>query len=128
MTDLNNYDDLVAHAQDLERRIEFRDRELASQRDELLSIRNQRDEAAAALLAIIQPELERMVEGTFADKIEHGATFEDMRRALFEQKGLASLLDDRVAVLEAADKSTDIRDEVREMIRDGEIVVSIDIM
>ena len=128
MTDLNNYDDLVAHAQDLERRIEFRDRELASQRDELLSIRNQRDEAAAALLAIIQPELERMVEGTFADKIEHGATFEDMRRALFEQKGLASLLDDRVAVLEAADKSTDIRDEVREMIMDGEIVVSLDVM
>jgi chromosome segregation ATPase len=77
---------------------------------EINSIRTQRDEAAAALLAIFRPELEKMVD----ELLEYNRPLEDLR--------------ERVERLEDDDdKSDDIRREVREMIQDGEIVVSIDI-
>ena len=77
---------------------------------EINSIRTQRDEAAAALLAIIRPELEKMVD----ELLEYNRPLEDLR--------------ERVERLEDDDDKADtIRTEVREMIQDGEIVVSIDI-
>lgn len=88
MTELHTtYDDLPPRVAELQRQIASRDNELAA-------IRAQREDASAALLAILRPEIERMVED----------------------------------ILSTADKSSDIRDEVREMIMDGEIVVSLDVM
>jgi len=74
---------------------------------EIQSIRTQRDEAAAALLAIIRPELERMVQDLPA----------------------LSDLSDRLDHLEDNEGNSDtIRDEVRDMIRDGDITVTVDVM
>ena len=76
---------------------------------EIQSIRTQRDEAAAALLAILRPELERMIDAA----VEQCRPIDDLR--------------DRVERLEDDDdKADDIRREVREMIADGDIIVSID--
>jgi len=76
---------------------------------EIQSIRTQRDEAAAALLAIFRPELERMIDAA----VEQCRPIDDLR--------------DRVERLEDDnDKADDIRREVREMIADGDIIVSID--
>ena len=76
---------------------------------EINSIRTQRDEAAAALLAIIRPELEKMVD----ELLEYNRPLEDLR--------------ERVERLEDDDdKADDIRREVRDMIADGEITVTID--
>jgi phage shock protein A len=76
---------------------------------EIQSIRTQRDEAAAALLAIFRPELERMIDAA----VEQCRPLEDLR--------------ERVERLEDDDdKANDIREEVRDMIRDGELVVTID--
>jgi len=73
------------------------------------SIRTQRDEAAAALLAIFRPELERMID----DAVEQCRPLEDLR--------------DRVERLEGDHTGyVEIRDTVRDMIRDGDIIVSID--
>ncbi len=75
---------------------------------EIQSIRTQRDEAAAALLAIIRPEMERMID----EAVEQCRPLEDLR--------------ERVERLEN-DLGDDIRREVRDMITDGEIVVTVDI-
>ena len=75
---------------------------------EIQSIRTQRDEAAAALLAIIRPEMERMID----EAVEQCRPLEDLR--------------ERVERLEN-DLGDDIRREVRDMIQDGEIVVSVDL-
>lgn len=76
---------------------------------EINSIRTQRDDAARALLAIFRPELERMVD----ELLEYNRPLEDLR--------------ERVERLEDDDdKADDIRREVRDMIADGEIVVTID--
>jgi hypothetical protein len=66
---------------------------------EINSIRTQRDAAAAALLAIFRPELEKMID----DALEYCRPLESLR------------------------ERDDIRREVRDMINDGEIVVNIDI-
>ena len=87
-------------------------RKLESREDELASIRAQRDDAAAAMLAVLRPELERMVETL----VVHGATVEDLR----------SRLD--VIEVETTDLSLAIRQEVREMILDGDISISLDVM
>jgi len=72
-------------------------------------IRTQRDESAAALLAIFRPELERMID----DAVEQCRPLEDLR--------------DRVERLEGDHTGyVEIRDTVRDMIRDGDIIVSID--
>jgi len=75
------------------------------------SIRTQRDEAAAALLAIFRPELEKMID----DALEYCRPLESLR--------------ERVEQLEEVERieGDDIRREVRDMIQDGEIVVNIDV-
>ncbi len=78
------------------------------------SIRTQRDEAAAALLAIIRPELQKMIER----ELEGATAIEDLSDRLTD-------LDDRLERVE--DPADTIRDEVRDMVRDGEIVVSVDL-
>lgn len=76
---------------------------------EINSIRTQRDDAARALLAIFRPELERMVD----ELLEYNRPLEDLR--------------ERVERLEDNDdKADDIRREVRDMIADGEIVISVE--
>jgi len=78
---------------------------------EIASIRTQRDNAAAALLAIFKPELDKMID----DSIDDCRTFSDIM--------------DRLDKLEDTGNESDtIRDEVRNMIRDGDITVNIDHM
>jgi phage shock protein A len=110
-TDLAHDLDAAAHdlknLRDYAERIE---RSVNQMSGEIQSIRTQRDEAAAALLAIIRPELERMVD----DAVEQCRPLEDLR--------------DRVERLEGDHTGVDeIRDTVRDMIRDGDIIVSIDL-
>jgi len=87
-------------------------RRLESREDELASIRAQRDDAAAAMLAVLRPELERMVETI----VVHGATFEALQTRV-----------DNIEA-ETTDLSLAIRQEVREMILDGDISISLDVM
>jgi len=76
---------------------------------EIQSIRTQRDEAAAALLAIFKPELEKMIDAAVDDC-----------RALSD-------ITDRLDNLEDPGNLTDtVRGEVKDMIRDGDITISID--
>ena len=76
---------------------------------EIQSIRTQSDEAAAALLAIFRPELERMIDAA----VEQCRPIDDLR--------------ERGEQLEDNDnKANDIRREVCEMIAEGDIIVSID--
>ncbi len=79
---------------------------------EINSIRTQRDAAAAALLAIFRPELEKMID----DALEYCRPFENLR--------------ERVEQLEEVEQieGDDIRREVRNMIQDGEIIVNIDVV
>jgi len=109
-TDLAHDLDAAAHdlknLRDYAERIE---RSVNQMSGEIQSIRTQRDEAAAALLAIIRPELERMID----DAVEQCRPLEDLR--------------DRVERLEGDHTGyVEIRDTVRDMIRDGDIIVSID--
>ena len=109
-TDLAHDLDAAAHdlknLRDYAERIE---RSVNQMSGEIQSIRTQRDEAAAALLAIFRPELERMIDAA----VEQCRPIDDLR--------------DRVERLEDDnDKADDIRREVREMIADGDIIVSID--
>jgi predicted nucleic acid-binding Zn-ribbon protein len=105
-----NYDDLPPRVAELQRQIDARDNELAA-------IRAKREDTSAALLAILRPELEKMVQ----DLVTCGFTYEDLRSRIvdLETKALAMSLED---------PSSDIRAEVREMIADGDIVVSLDVM
>jgi predicted nucleic acid-binding Zn-ribbon protein len=82
---------------------------------EIQSIRTQRDEAAAALLAIIRPELQKMIE----QELEDAVVVENLNDRFSD-------LDDRLERLE--DPADTIRDEVRDMIRDGDITVTVDVM
>ncbi len=76
---------------------------------EIQSIRTQRDEAAAALLAIFKPELEKMIDAAVNDC-----------RAISD-------IEDRLDNLEDPGNLTDtVRSEVKDMIRDGDITISID--
>jgi len=108
-------DDLLAAAAGVEtardRAVEL-ERLLASREAELASIRAQRDDAAAAMLAVLRPELERMVETL----VVHGGTVENIRERLEDLE------------VETRDLSLSIRQEVREMIADGDITVSVDVM
>ena len=81
---------------------------------EIQSIRTQRDEAAAALLAIIRPELQKMIE----QELEGAVAVENLNDRVSD-------LDDRLERLE--DPADTIRDDVRDMVRDGEIVVTVDL-
>jgi predicted nucleic acid-binding Zn-ribbon protein len=81
---------------------------------EIQSIRTQRDEAAAALLAIIRPELQKMIE----QELKDATAIDDLSDRITD-------LDDRLERVE--DPADTIRDEVRDMVRDGEIVVSVDL-
>ena len=81
---------------------------------EIQSIRTQRDEAAAALLAIIRPELQKMIE----QELKDATAIDDLSDRITD-------LDDRLERVE--DPADTIRDEVRDMVRDGEIVVTVDL-
>jgi len=82
---------------------------------DIQSIRTQRDEAAAALLAIIRPELENMI----ALELEASAGMDNVNDRLND-------FEDRLERME--DNGETVRDEVKDMIRDGEIVVTVDVM
>ena len=109
-TDLAHDLDAAAHdiknLRDYAERIE---RSVNQMSGEIQSIRTQRDEAAAALLAIFRPELERMID----EAVEQCRPIDDLR--------------DRVERLEESGvEGDDIRREVREMIADGDIIVTLD--
>lgn len=76
----------------------------------LQSRRNTQEELTAALFDIFRPNLEQLLD----DMLQESRPLEDLR--------------DRIERLEEAEtEGEDIRREVREMIHDGEIVVSIDV-
>ena len=81
---------------------------------EIQSIRTQRDEAAAALLAIIRPELQKLIE----QELKDGPAIADLNDRIAD-------IDDRLERVE--DPADTIRDEVRDMVRDGEIIVTVDL-
>ncbi|MEL0014948.1 MAG: hypothetical protein VW715_07015 [Rhodospirillales bacterium] len=81
---------------------------------EIQSIRTQRDEAAAALLAIIRPELQKLIE----QELKNGPAIDDLNDRIAD-------IDDRLERVE--DPADTIRDEVRDMVRDGEIIVTVDL-
>ena len=81
---------------------------------EINSIRTQRDEAAAALLAIIRPELQKLIE----QELKDGPAIADLNDRIAD-------IDDRLERVE--DPADTIRDEVRDMVRDGEIIVTVDL-
>lgn len=81
---------------------------------EIQSIRTQRDEAAAALLAIIRPELQKLIE----QELKDGPAIDDLNDRIAD-------IDDRLERVE--DPADTIRDEVRDMVRDGEIIVTVDL-
>ena len=89
------------YAEQLERRIN-------QCRGELTEADTQRDDAAWALMTLIRPELEMMID----EAVEQCRPLED--------------LSERVEKLEN-DLGDDIRREVRDMIQEGEIIVNIDI-
>lgn len=111
--DLKNLRD---YSEQLERSVNQLSREIAS-------IRDQRETAANALLAIFRPELEEMIDAAFRDS-----------RAVFELTSQVEHLEvehsdivDRLDALEVDDlDDTKTRDAVKDMIRDGDIIVTID--
>jgi predicted nucleic acid-binding Zn-ribbon protein len=110
--------ELREHADRLERTLASTSSINSSLTSELNSIRAQRDETAAALLAAFRPELERMVNGMM----------EEWSRPLEILRGrLEELIDESDEDTSDEDKAEDIRREVRDMIADGEIIVSIDV-
>jgi len=116
LTDQNDLaHDLDAAAHDMKNLRDYSERLERSTHQmsgEIQSIRTQRDEAAAALLAIIRPELQKMIE-------------QELETAIDDLKDRMSDLDDRLERVE--DPTDTIRDEVRDMVRDGEIVVTVDL-
>ena len=104
--------DLDAAAHDMKNLRDYGERlERSTQQmsGEIQSIRTQRDEAAAALLAIFKPELEKMIDAAVNDC-----------RAISD-------IEDRLDNLEDPGNLTDtVRSEVKDMIRDGDITISID--
>lgn len=114
-TDLAHDLDAAAHdMKNLRDYAEGLERNTHQMSGEIQSIRTQRDEAAAALLAIIRPELQKMIE----QEIEDLPALSDLSDRITE-------LADRLERVE--DPADTIRDEVRDMVRDGEIVVSVDL-
>jgi len=103
--------DLDAAAHDMKNLRDYGERlERSTQQmsGEIQSIRTQRDEAAAALLAIFKPELEKMIDAAVNDC-----------RAISD-------IEDRLDNLEDPGNLTDtVRSEVKDMIRDGDITISI---
>jgi DNA repair exonuclease SbcCD ATPase subunit len=110
-TDLAHDLDAAAHdMKNLRDYAEQIERSVNQMSGEIQSIRTQRDEAAAALLAIFRPELERMIDAA----VEQCRPIDDLR--------------ERVERLEDDDdKADDIRRELRDMVLEGEIVVSLDL-
>jgi len=110
-TDLAHDLDAAAHdMKNLRDYAEGLERSTHQMSGEIQSIRTQRDEAAAALLAIFRPELERMIDAA----VEQCRPIDDLR--------------ERVERLEDDDdKADDIRRELRDMVLDGEIVVTLDL-
>lgn len=105
--DLDNAAHDIKNLRDYMERLE---RSVNQMSGEINSIRTQRNDAAAALLAIIRPELETMVD----ELLEYNRPLEDLR--------------ERVDRLEDDDdRAEEIRREVRDMIADGEIVVSVEV-
>lgn len=115
-TDLAHDLDAAAHdMKNLRDYAEGLERNTHQMSGEIQSIRTQRDEAAAALLAIIRPELQKMIE----QEIEDLPALSDLSDRITE-------LADRLERVE--DPADTIRDEVRDMIRDGDITVTVDVM
>lgn len=83
---------------------------------ELNSIRSQRDDAARALLAIIQPELESFIE----EAVSRANPIDDLRDRVERLEDFQNDLESGHGDLEDL-----ARDAVRDMVRTGDITVSL---
>lgn len=112
--------ELREHAERLERSLESTSSLNSSLTCEINTLRIQRDETASALLAAFRPELENMANGLLDEWLRPLEILRERLEALEEMVGAGLSANDD-------DKAEDIRREVRDMIADGEIIVSIDV-
>ena len=107
---------------------------------EINDLTNQRKGIASALLAAVSPDLDRRIDEhvkTAFNKNERLDAFEARLEAVEHFKddmttddisGLEQMIDDRIEEASCDnDRDDETRDTVRDMIRDGDIVVSIDV-
>ena len=107
---------------------------------ELNDLTNQRKGIASALLAAVYPDLDRRIDEhvkTAFNKNERLDAFEARLEAVEHFKddmttddisGLEQMIDDRIETAACDnDRDDETRDTVRDMIRDGDIIVSIDV-
>ena len=107
---------------------------------EINDLTNQRKGIASALLAAVHPDLDRRIDEhvkTAFNKNERLDAFEARLEAVEHFKddmttddisGLEQMIDDRIETAACDnDRDDETRDTVRDMIRDGDIVVSIDV-
>ena len=107
---------------------------------EINDLTNQRKGIASALLAAVHPDLDRRIDEhvkTAFNKNERLDAFEARLEAVEHFKddmttddisGLEQMIDDRIEEASCDnDRDDETRDTVRDMIRDGDIVVSIDV-
>ena len=107
---------------------------------EINDLTNQRKGIASALLAAVHPDLDRRIDEhvkTAFNKNERLDAFEARLEAVEHFKddmttddisGLEQMIDDRIETAACDnDRDDETRDTVRDMIRDGDIIVSIDL-
>ena len=107
---------------------------------EINDLTNQRKGIASALLAAVHPDLDRRIDEhvkTAFNKNERLDAFEARLEAVEHFKddmttddisGLEQMIDDRIETAACDnDRDDETRDTVRDMIRDGDIIVSIDV-
>ena len=107
---------------------------------EINDLTNQRKGIASALLAAVSPDLDRRIDehvktafnknerlDAFEARIETVEGFKD-DLGLDDIPGLDSYIDDRIEQASCDnDRDDETRDTVRDMIRDGEIIVTVDL-
>ena len=107
---------------------------------EINDLTNQRKGIASALLAAVHPDLDRRIDEhvkTAFNKNERLDAFEARLEAVEHFKddmttddisGLEQMIDDRIEEASCDnDRDDETRDTVRDMIRDGEIIVTVDV-
>jgi len=107
---------------------------------EINDLTNQRKGIASALLAAVYPDLDRRIDEhvkTAFNKNERLDAFEARLEAVEHFKddmttddisGLEQMIDDRIEEASCGnDRDDETRDTVRDMIRDGEIIVTVDL-
>ena len=127
----------ISNLRDYAERLERNNNQMSC---ELNDLTNQRKGIASALLAAVSPDLDRRIDEhvkTAFNKNERLDAFEARLESVEHVTadldadnidGLEQMIDDRIETAACDnDRDDETRDTVRDMIRDGDIVVSIDV-